>query len=865
MIARKFFDLQRFVDIKNETPNKTITGTSDSDSIVNSGSTVDISTAEGKDTIKNSGNTVTITAGAGNDYVENTGTDVTISGGSGDDEIYSRGNVSISGGDGSDYIRNWATGYGHRLTITGGKGNDRIDLESSYSQFNYIQYTYGDGEDTIWNFNSDDTLELTTSKSYSTVQNGSDLTITFDEKNSIVLKNVGTNTSNLNIVTVQGGGSSGNGSGGGGGSSFGDEKDDSNGGNKIGSMTFTEALKVILGAVGTWGNAGSATTAKEAISYIETLTKDKKSNDNLLSNIFDLAKSDVGVFKGIYTVINNFVVKNSSTNQILQTSKTGKPFDENVFGAAAKKNLAFISLIANIFGLASSMSKAGYKLEEKTLHDALDDFADVAESIASSGASIANLKNAINAVEVSKVGPWSAVNIYLALATSAIGIVNQSAQSFSKYYYDDNKWDFNDTAEFLIDVSLSGLYGISHTLTLGLDDIIWNTLNGWKDTGGKSFPEIASENIKNFARNLGNKVNEFITNFKEGVGNVVENIADGLKLAGTILTVLTNNINSVWLGNSADFSDVKTVDGKSNNEDIILAGNSVSNSIVGGNGRNSLWGGASGNNTLTGGTARDQFWYGGNGKDIVTNFSAGNGANNDVVVLFGGELSGVDRSGSNVALNMSNGNSINLKTNSSSAEDVIQYSTDGNNIFGAKIGASNTKSLNYDSSVNYFQLNGGGTLNVSNSGENNVWLDGSQGQAFSGINNINATGNGKNILAGNGENNSIVSGSGNSSLWGGSGNSADTLVGGSGAEMFWYGKNDGADVINNASSGDIVNLYDVSLSDITSADISNKTISATFNTGNTLQINSSENLSATFRLADGNFKFNHSSGEWQSV
>ena len=173
--------------------------------------------------------------------------------------------------------------------------------------------------------------------------------------------------------------------------------------------------------------------------------------------------------------------------------------------------------------------------------------------------------------------------------------------------------------------------------------------------------------------------------------------------------------------------------------------------------------------------------------------------------------------------------------------------------------------MNYDSSVTYFQLNGGGTLNVTGAGGNNIWLDGSQGQAFSGINNINATGNGKNILAGNEENNSIVSGSGTSSLWGGSGNVADTLVGGNGAEMFWYGKNDGADVIENASSGDVVNLYDVSLADIATATGSENKISVTFNTGNHLQVNSAENLSPTFNLADGSWKYNHSSGNWQNA
>ena len=339
---------------------------------------------------------------------------------------------------------------------------------------------------------------------------------------------------------------------------------------------------------------------------------------------------------------------------------------------------------------------------------------------------------------------------------------------------------------------------------------------------------------------------------------------EGVTVSGNTINLDNNFDGDMLLSNYSEYNNIKVINAQSSSDNKILVGNSNSNSIVGGNGRNSLWGGASGNNTLTGGSSRDQFWYGGNGNDVVTNFSAGNGTNNDVVVLFDGALSGISRNSSSLTFNMSNSRSLNLKT-TSSAETIIQYSTDGNNIFGAKIGASNTKSLNYDSSVNYFQLNGGGTLNVTGSGENNVWLDGSQGQSFSGITDIKVTGNSRNIIVGNGENNSITGGSGSSSLWGGSGNSTDILTGGSGAEMFFYGKNDGADIINNASSSDIINLYDISLSDFVTADISGNTFSFTFNTGNSLQITSSENLSATFNLADSSWKYDHSSRSWQNA
>ena len=108
-----------------------------------------------------------------------------------------------------------------------------------------------------------------------------------------------------------------------------------------------------------------------------------------------------------------------------------------------------------------------------------------------------------------------------------------------------------------------------------------------------------------------------------------------------------------------------------------------------------------------------------------------------------------------------------------------------------------------------------------------------------------------------------ANGSVSTSLWGGSRDVTDTLIGGDGQDVFFYGKNDGNDKIQNASSSDVVNLYDVSLADITAATASGNKISVTFNTGSKLQVNSAENLSSTFRLADGNFKFNHGSGQWQ--
>ena len=255
----------------NSTPNKTINGTDDIDSIKNSGAVVQIYAQDGADTINNSANLVTISAGAGNDSVKNTGsnveislddgddyvynsdgTDVKIYGGAGKDSVYnvSSSKVSIYGGadndsidnygkdifisgdEGNDYINNissnvtisggagndtinhrWSSkisicggagndaiySYGHNVTINGGAGSDKISLTND-SNNDVIQYVYGDGDDTVFGFNSNDTLQITTPKSFETLIGGNDLYFIFDN-GSITLKNV----TSANVVTIAGG------------------------------------------------------------------------------------------------------------------------------------------------------------------------------------------------------------------------------------------------------------------------------------------------------------------------------------------------------------------------------------------------------------------------------------------------------------------------------------------------------------------------------------------------------------------------------------------------------------------------------------------------------------------------------------
>ena len=112
----------------------------------------------------------------------------------------------------------------------------------------------------------------------------------------------------------------------------------------------------------------------------------------------------------------------------------------------------------------------------------------------------------------------------------------------------------------------------------------------------------------------------------------------------------------------------------------------------------------------------------------------------------------------------------------------------------------------------------------------------------------------------------IFAGDGGSQLWGGSGTAADALVGGLGTDIFIGGRYQGADNFYSASSADIVNLNDATLSDIVAAVEGNGSVLIAFNTGNVINIQSTELLSAAINLADGSaWRFNHATKSWQGA
>ena len=208
------------LDPDNTETSLLISGTSGDDSIFNKIDAVTIDAMAGNDTITNYGSNVSINAGTGNDYISNSvpaamdiitpetrrggsssadnileasstsdnpqAENVTITAGEGDDTIQNcgGGNIYIDGGTGNDVIG----GNGSGSTILGGAGNDVISLSSTYSNGNTIQYSQGEGNDTIYGFNSYDTLQIASGNISSSVQNNGNLTLNIGS-GSIVIVN----------------------------------------------------------------------------------------------------------------------------------------------------------------------------------------------------------------------------------------------------------------------------------------------------------------------------------------------------------------------------------------------------------------------------------------------------------------------------------------------------------------------------------------------------------------------------------------------------------------------------------------------------------------------------------------------------
>ncbi len=154
-----------------------VTLTEGNDTYSNSVEGATIAALGGSDKVTNKAANVSISGGTGNDSIWNDAliNYVTIQAGAGDDSIMCWGNYnSIDAGAGNDYIYR----FPNNATVHAGTGNDRISLYSGSSNGDLITYTSGDGNDTIYNIGTKNTLQIGDgSGTYSTQVSGSDIIV----------------------------------------------------------------------------------------------------------------------------------------------------------------------------------------------------------------------------------------------------------------------------------------------------------------------------------------------------------------------------------------------------------------------------------------------------------------------------------------------------------------------------------------------------------------------------------------------------------------------------------------------------------------------------------------------------------------
>ncbi len=246
-------------------------------------------------------------------------------------------------------------------------------------------------------------------------------------------------------------------------------------------------LKTILTGYDELGDIGEAGILQDAISYIEDFSKffggDQKGLSGA-SSLCDLANSSTDLWTGAYDYF----------QEQYSGLKTG------FFGDIAQKSVKVIGFTGDFLGLIGSITSASDGLNEKTWQTAVADYIDTGKDFLSVAKSVYELGH------ISEASPWNALGIYKAIGEAVIDSVEQGFRSVERYSA-DGKWDVVDTGATGIDISMAGLYGLSHSLTLGLDDLIFGAIDkatGGNGTSDMSYFEKSAEGYKIFAKNIGN-------------------------------------------------------------------------------------------------------------------------------------------------------------------------------------------------------------------------------------------------------------------------------------------------------------------------------------------------------------------------
>ena len=321
---------------------------------------------------------------------------------------------------------------------------------------------------------------------------------------------------------------------------------------------------------------------------------------------------------------------------------------------------------------------------------------------------------------------------------------------------------------------------------------------------------------------------------------------------------------SIWLNGDSRSDAMFRGDGIANIDasefegEATLAGNNNDNVITAGAGDTSLWG-AGGNDTLIGNDGKDEFFFvKGDGEDVIQNFNP----DEDVMNTSDAAVVAVGVEGDDLIISLGENDSVTVEgaagQNINFTNSYVENETGENASLLANI---TEDEINYDGTADLYWATGEeATVTVDeNAGEEAaIWLnndatrEGNDARFMGDIAELDASNYAGNAtLVGNDKDNVITAGSGNNSLWGGASASNDTLIGGEGADLFWYEKGNGDDVIVGSTDKDTLNLYGITLDDISSIDYDNNDIKLNINGGGSLTIKDGVESGVTAKLADG--------------
>lgn len=239
---------------------------------------------------------------------------------------------------------------------------------------------------------------------------------------------------------------------------------------------------------------------KDLVSYLKDLMGFYDGDKKGLAGagaLCSLADSSIGLWKGLYDYFHD----------MYDGMNTG------FFGKAMEKNTKIMGLSAGILGLTASLISAGEDWDSKSWQKKVADYIDCGKDVFSTikaGYEVKHFGDLKSLADL-KTGPWSALDLYKAVVEIGTNSVSQGFRSFEKYYA-DGQWTLEDTGATGLDVSMAGIYGFSHSLSCGLDDIVFDVvdrISGGNGNSDMSYFEKAAAGYKIMAEKCGTAIGKW--------------------------------------------------------------------------------------------------------------------------------------------------------------------------------------------------------------------------------------------------------------------------------------------------------------------------------------------------------------------